>query len=240
MRSDYCGSIHRAHLQQTITVFGWVHRRRDHGGVIFIDLRDREGLLQIVCDPDNAATFKTAETLRNEFVVRVTGKVRQRPEGTVNPNLVSGEDRSAGRRDRDPEPVADAAVHDGRRPDFGKHPARIPLSRSAAAADAEEPAVAPPRRDVGARIPRPPRLHRHRNADALQVDARGRARVSGAVAHPRRPFLRAAAIAAAVQAAADDRRASTAITRSSSASATKTCAPTASRNSRRSTSKRRF
>ena len=91
MRSDYCGLINRAHLQQTITVFGWVHRRRDHGGVIFIDLRDRAGLLQVVCDPDSPATFRTAETLRNEFVVRVSGKVRLRPEGTTNANLVSGE-----------------------------------------------------------------------------------------------------------------------------------------------------
>ena len=91
MRSEYCGLVSRKHLQQTITVFGWVHRRRDHGGVIFIDLRDREGLLQIVCDPDNPATFRAAETLRNEFVVRITGKVRERPQGTVNANLVSGE-----------------------------------------------------------------------------------------------------------------------------------------------------
>ena len=91
MRSEYCGLISRKHLQQTVTVFGWVHRRRDHGGVIFIDLRDREGLLQVVCDPDNPATFKAAETLRNEFVLRVTGKVRARPEGSENPNLVSGE-----------------------------------------------------------------------------------------------------------------------------------------------------
>jgi len=90
MRSEYCGLISGQHLQQTITVFGWVHRRRDHGGVIFIDLRDREGLLQVVCDPDNPAAFKTAETLRGEFVVKVTGKVRARPAGTVNPNLVSG------------------------------------------------------------------------------------------------------------------------------------------------------
>ncbi len=91
MRSEYCGLISRKHLSQTVTVFGWVHRRRDHGGVIFIDLRDREGLLQVVCDPGNPATFQTAEKLRNEFVLRVTGKVRPRPEGTVNPNLVSGE-----------------------------------------------------------------------------------------------------------------------------------------------------
>ena len=91
MRSEYCGLISRKHLQQTVTVYGWVHRRRDHGGVIFIDLRDREGLLQVVCDPDNPATFQTAEHLRNEFVLKVTGKVRERPQGTVNPNLVSGE-----------------------------------------------------------------------------------------------------------------------------------------------------
>ena len=91
MRSEYCGLVSRKHLGQVVTVQGWVHRRRDHGGVIFIDMRDREGLLQIVCDPDNAATFKTAETLRNEFVVSITGKVRPRPDGTVNANLVSGE-----------------------------------------------------------------------------------------------------------------------------------------------------
>ncbi|MCL4763101.1 MAG: aspartate--tRNA ligase, partial [Burkholderiales bacterium] len=69
---------------------GWVHRRRDHGGVIFVDLRDREGLVQIVCDPDRSATFAIAERLRNEFCVRVAGVVRPRPEGTVNPNLASG------------------------------------------------------------------------------------------------------------------------------------------------------
>jgi aspartyl-tRNA synthetase len=90
-RTDYCGRIDRRHLAQTVTLMGWVHRRRDHGGVIFVDLRDREGLVQIVCDPDRAATFAIGETLRNEFVVRVTGLVRPRPEGTVNPNLVSGE-----------------------------------------------------------------------------------------------------------------------------------------------------
>src|SRR3954463_15039020 len=90
-RTDYCGRIDRRHLGQTVTLAGWVHRRRDHGGVIFIDLRDREGLAQIVCDPDRATTFATAETIRNEFVLKVTGVVRRRPEGTVNPNLASGE-----------------------------------------------------------------------------------------------------------------------------------------------------
>jgi len=81
----------RSHLGQTVTLYGWVHRRRDHGGVIFIDLRDREGLVQIVCDPDRVETFRIADSLRNEFVVRVEGRVRERPAGTVNTQLVSGE-----------------------------------------------------------------------------------------------------------------------------------------------------
>jgi aspartyl-tRNA synthetase len=91
MRTNYCGLIDRKYLGQTVSLCGWVHRRRDHGGVIFIDLRDREGLVQIVCDPDRAETFEVANGLRNEFVVRVEGKVRERPAGTVNSNLVSGE-----------------------------------------------------------------------------------------------------------------------------------------------------
>jgi len=90
-RTEYCGIINRKHLGQTVNVFGWVHRRRDHGGVIFVDLRDREGLLQVVCDPDTPETFRTADRLRSEFVIRVSGKVRERPAGTVNPNLPSGE-----------------------------------------------------------------------------------------------------------------------------------------------------
>ncbi|MDD5331112.1 MAG: aspartate--tRNA ligase, partial [Sulfuricella sp.] len=91
MRTHYCGDVNRSHLQQTVTLCGWAHRRRDHGGVIFIDLRDREGLVQVVCDPDRAATFATAETIRNEFVLKITGLVRGRPEGTINPNLSTGE-----------------------------------------------------------------------------------------------------------------------------------------------------
>jgi len=90
-RTDYCGRIDRKRLGQTVTVCGWVHRRRDHGGVIFIDLRDREGLVQIVCDPDRAATFAIAEKLRHEFVIAATGRVRPRPEGTINLTLGSGE-----------------------------------------------------------------------------------------------------------------------------------------------------
>ncbi len=91
MRTHYCGLVNAAHLDQTVTVCGWAHRRRDHGGVIFIDLRDREGLVQVVCDPDRKETFATAERIRNEFVLKITGLVRRRPEGTANPNLTSGE-----------------------------------------------------------------------------------------------------------------------------------------------------
>ena len=90
-RTDYCGRIDRRYLGHTVSVMGWVHRRRDHGGVIFIDLRDREGLVQIVCDPDAAETFATAEKLRGEYCIAVRGRVRPRPEGTINPNLGSGE-----------------------------------------------------------------------------------------------------------------------------------------------------
>ncbi len=91
MRTHYCGDLSAANLGQVVTLAGWAHRRRDHGGVIFIDLRDREGLAQVVCDPDRAEAFATADRVRGEFVLRVTGKVRPRPEGTVNPNLRSGE-----------------------------------------------------------------------------------------------------------------------------------------------------
>ncbi len=90
MRTTYCGLVTEAHMGQTVSLCGWVNRRRDHGGVIFVDLRDREGYVQIVCDPDRAETFKTAEGLRNEFCVQVTGRVRARPAGTTNEGLKSG------------------------------------------------------------------------------------------------------------------------------------------------------
>jgi aspartyl-tRNA synthetase len=90
MRTHYCGQVDQALIGQEVTVCGWVHRRRDHGGVIFIDLRDREGLLQVVFDPDSADIFAAAERIRSEYVLRVTGKVRERPAGTVNDNLATG------------------------------------------------------------------------------------------------------------------------------------------------------
>ena len=91
MRTHYCGELNRSHIDQQVTLCGWAHRRRDHGGVIFIDLRDNKGLAQIVIDPDTAEAFKIAESIRNEYVLKITCKVRMRPEGTVNKNLPTGE-----------------------------------------------------------------------------------------------------------------------------------------------------
>ena len=91
MRTHYCGELSAALIGKTVSIAGWAHRRRDHGGVIFIDLRDREGLAQVVCDPDRAEAFANADKVRSEFVLRVTGLVRARPAGTVNANLRSGE-----------------------------------------------------------------------------------------------------------------------------------------------------
>ncbi|MGR9044047.1 MAG: aspartate--tRNA ligase [Gammaproteobacteria bacterium] len=91
MRSHKCGELNTTHLGEVVDLCGWVHRRRDHGGVIFIDLRDRAGLVQIVFDPDSPETFKLAESVRSEYVLRIQGTVRNRPEGTINPNMATGE-----------------------------------------------------------------------------------------------------------------------------------------------------
>jgi len=91
MRSIYCGELNESHLDQEVTLCGWVHRRRDHGGVIFVDLRDHRGLVQVVFDPDTQETFATAERVRNEFVLQVRGRVRGRPEGTANPDMPTGQ-----------------------------------------------------------------------------------------------------------------------------------------------------
>jgi len=91
MRTHYCGEINQQHIDQTVSVCGWVNRRRDHGGVIFVDLRDKKGILQVVFDPDDEAMFGLAESLRNEFVLQVKGRVRIRPEGTINSEMPTGE-----------------------------------------------------------------------------------------------------------------------------------------------------
>jgi len=90
MRTEYCGLVDDRYIGREVTLFGWVHRRRDHGGVIFIDLRDREGIVQVVCDPDLAEVFRKAEALRSEYCVRIDGLVRPRPQGTANAGLTSG------------------------------------------------------------------------------------------------------------------------------------------------------
>ncbi len=120
MRSDYCGLVTEALMGQTVTLCGWVNRRRDHGGVIFIDLRDREGYVQVVCDPDRPEMFKVAEDVRNEFCVQVKGLVRARPEGTTNDKPQERPDRSAVPRAGRAQRLGHAAVPDGRRQPVGK------------------------------------------------------------------------------------------------------------------------
>jgi aspartyl-tRNA synthetase len=90
MRTHYCGDINETLIDQTVTFCGWVHRRRDHGGVIFLDVRDREGLVQVVFDPDTVDAFNTADSVRSEYVIQITGRVRGRPEGTTNENMKTG------------------------------------------------------------------------------------------------------------------------------------------------------
>mgnify|MGYP006314209807 FL=1 len=90
MRSHYCGQLNETLEGQEITLCGWVHRRRDHGGVIFLDIRDRDGLAQVVFDPDRADSFAAADRVRSEYVVKITGKVRLRPAGATNANMASG------------------------------------------------------------------------------------------------------------------------------------------------------
>jgi aspartyl-tRNA synthetase len=119
MRTHYCGELNSTHIDQQVTVTGWVNRRRDHGGVIFVDLRDREGILQVVFDPDDAEMFAKAERVRNEFVLKVTGKVRSRPEGTINKDMRTGEVEILGldleilnESETPPFQIDDADVHD--------------------------------------------------------------------------------------------------------------------------------
>lgn len=91
MRTHYCGELTESQLDATVTVCGWVHRRRDHGGVIFLDLRDRQGILQVVVDPDTPEAFETADRARNEWVMQISGRVRKRPSGTDNKDMPTGQ-----------------------------------------------------------------------------------------------------------------------------------------------------
>ena len=91
MRSHYCGALNETFVGQTVTLCGWANTRRDHGGVIFVDLRDRQGLVQVVFNPQQQEAFRAAESVRSEFVLRVTGNVRRRPAGTENTHLATGQ-----------------------------------------------------------------------------------------------------------------------------------------------------
>lgn len=91
MRSHYCGEVTLKDLDTNISICGWVHRRRDHGGIIFLDIRDIRGICQVVVNPENNIAFEIADNCRNEFVIKVTGKVIKRPDGTINTNMVTGE-----------------------------------------------------------------------------------------------------------------------------------------------------
>ncbi len=172
MRSHYCGQVNEKAIGTEVTVAGWVHRRRDHGGVIFIDLRDREGLLQIVFDPDAAKMFEEAGKLRNEFVIRVRGLVRARPTGTENANLASGRVELLARElevlnRSEPLPFQlDETVGEETRLKY-----RYP--RSAARRHEPASAVTSPYYPLDARLPGLERFHRHRDADARQDDTGG-------------------------------------------------------------------
>ncbi len=206
MRTEYSGLVDAKFIGQTVTLFGWVHRRRDHGGVIFIDLRDRAGLVQVVCDPDRADVFANAEKVRNEYCLRVTGLVRKRPEGTVNANLVSGEIEVLAHEltilnpsiaipfQLDDENLSETTRLTHRVLDLR----RLPMQKNLMLR--YRTAMAVPR------VPRCARLRRHRDADAHQATPEGaRDYLVPSRVHAGR-VLRAAAVAAAVQAAADDRR----------------------------------
>ena len=172
---------------------GWAHRRRDHGGVIFIDLRDREGLVQVVCDPDRAEMFAIAEGVRNEFCLKVVGKVRARPAGTENANLTSGKIEVLCHELEvlNPSVTPPFQLDDENLSETTRLTHRVLDLRRPH--DAAQPDAALPRRDGGAQVPRRQRLHRHRDADAHQEHARGRARLPGAEPRARRHVLRAAA-----------------------------------------------
>ena len=90
MRTHFCGSVSETDVGNTVTLYGWVDRRRDHGGVIFLDMRDREGVVQVVFDPDTELAFALADKVRSEYVLKITGRVRERGEGTINPNMATG------------------------------------------------------------------------------------------------------------------------------------------------------
>ena len=205
---DQLGSTLRPDdVGREVTLAGWVARRRDLGGLVFVDLRDQGGVVQVVINPDTApAAAETAHQLRNEFVIRVRGAVVKRAPETGQPGDRDGRDRAAGDRAGDPLALDAAAVPARRRGRRRERPHAPPLARPA---PRQAAAQHPPARPDGR--PDPPhdgggRLRRHPDADPLEADARGRARLPRAGAPAARQVLRAAAVAADREAAARDRR----------------------------------
>ncbi len=182
MRSEYCGLVTEALMGETVTLCGWVNRRRDHGGVIFIDLRDREGYVQVVCDPDRPEMFKVAEDIRNEFCVQVKGIVRARPAGTTNDKLKSGQIEVLCHELN----VLNAAVTPPFQVDDDNLSENVRLTNRVMdlrrPVDAAQPDAALQNGYPGAQLPGQAGLHRHRNPHAGQVHARRRARLPGAFA----------------------------------------------------------
>ncbi len=185
MRSHYCGQVNEKLVGQEVTVAGWVHRRRDHGGVIFVDLRDREGLLQVVFDPDNRPSLPRPRSCATSSWSRCAGRSRERPAGTANANLASGKVELLARElttlnRSEPLPFQlDEHVSEEVR-------LKYPLHRPASREMSEAPAPASQDHARDARLSRRRRLRRHRDAGAHQGHARRRARLSGAVAHASR------------------------------------------------------
>ena len=206
-RTHHCAQLTQADLGAIVSLAGWVDSIRDQGGIIFIDLRDRQGITQIKLEPDsNADAGARAAHLKPESVVGVTGRVTLRPAGTANPGLATGEIEVDATALEVLQPFRHPAVparrRDGRQGQRGPPP-DLPLPRSAPAEDAPESGSAAPRHQVGARLLRRGGLHRGGDAHPVQEHAGRRARIPCAVPHPSGRVLRAVAVAAAVQADPD-------------------------------------
>ena len=203
MRTHYCGDVNERLVGSTVEVAGWVHRRRDHGGVIFVDLRDRDGLLQVVFDPDAADGLRRGRAAARRMGHQGDRHGAPAPGGHGQREPRLGPGRTARARHRSAEPLRADPVP-ARRGGEGRDAAQVPLHRPAPRRDAEAPAPASRDHALDARVPRRQRLHRRRDADADQGDAGRRARLPGAEPHAAGQVLRAAAVAADLQAAADD------------------------------------